>query len=229
MAEWRFLRRWSEGELERALEARRARPLNFDPDAPKRPADGWRRYAVETVVAREHPGPPAAGGAFQRAWEAVARYEFSDPRIVTGHFDPDEPLEGRTMLLELRALGFSFLAATRVGKTRHASTRHETVRGYRYDTLAGHIESGWEWFLLTKSHATGEVRFRIEAEWRPGDFPNAWSRVGFRLLGRRYQRRWARRAHTRLQRILTDRRPVPEPRARLLHEGDRNLEREEDA
>ena len=219
MADWRFLRRWSEQELEAGLEERRGRPLNFDPDAPKTAEAGWRRYVAETAVAREAAGPPAPGGAFERGWGAVTRYEFSDPRIVTGHFDPREPLEGRTMLLELKAMGFRFLAGTRVGATRREATEHETVLGYRYDTLEGHIESGWEWFLLTKSHATGEVRFRIAAEWRPGDFPNAWSRIGFALLGRRYQRRWARRAHQRLRRIIAEGRPGPEARARLLHGG----------
>lgn len=228
VAEWRFLRRWSEAELERGIEARRGRGLNFDPEADKAPEEGWRTYVAETTVAREGAGPPEPGGAFERAWEAVTRYEFSDPRIVTGHFDPDEPLEGRTMLLELRVLGLRFLAGTRVGATRREAGEHETVRGYRYDTLEGHIESGWEWFLLTKSHATGEVRFRIAAEWRPGDFPNAWSRLGFQLLGRRYQRRWARRAHQRLRRIVDEGRPVPEPRARLLHEGTPDLERTEE-
>ena len=219
MSEWRFLRGWSEAHLERALDARRGRPLNFDPDAEKTPENGWRSYVAETVVAREGAGPPEPGGAFERGWEALTRYEFSDPGIVTGHLDPDEPLDGRTMLLELRALGFRFLAGTRVGATRSETRDHETVLGYRYDTLEGHIESGWEWFLLTKSHATGEVRFRIAAEWRPGDFPTWWSALGFRLFGRRYQRLWARRAHQRLRRIIEEHRPVPEPRARLLHQG----------
>ena len=226
--DWRFIRGWSEAELEAGLEARRGLDLNFDLAAQKSPEEGWRRYAAETVVARERGGPPEAGGSFQRAWEAVTRYEFSDPAIVTGHFDPEEPLEGRTMLLELKALGFRFLAGTRVGATRRETTDHQTIRGYRYDTLRGHVESGWEWFLLTKSHATGEVRFRIEAEWRPGDFPTWWSRLGFSLLGRRYQRRWARRAHERLRRIIAEHRPVPVPRARLLHEGAKDLDRNEE-
>ena len=28
---------------------------------------------------------------------------------------------------------------------------------FRYDTLEGHIERGYEWFLLTKDHATGGI------------------------------------------------------------------------
>ncbi len=204
MADWRFLRRWSEEELAQGLERRRDLGFNYDPAAPRPAEAGWRRFAAETPLARERPGPPEPGGAFERAWDAVERYQFSDPRIVVGHFDPAEPLEGRIMLLELRALGFRFLAGTRVTATRRESTSHQTVHGFRYDTLHGHVECGWEWFLLSKSHATGEVRFRIESEWRPGDFPNAWSRLGFRVLAPHYQRAWTRRAGQRLRRALDD-------------------------
>jgi uncharacterized protein (UPF0548 family) len=199
LADWRFARGWSEEELERGLQARHGFELNFDPVAPKAPEDGWRQLVAETPIARERPGPPEPGGAFEKAWEGIVRYEFSDPRIVTGHFDASSPLDGRTMLLELKALGFRFLAGTRVTATRRETGEWETVHGFRYDTLRGHVEAGWEWFLLTKAHATGEVRFRIESEWRPGDFPNAWSRLGFRILARHYQRRWTRRAHQRLR------------------------------
>ena len=68
---------------------------------------------------------------------------------------------------------------------------------FRYDTLDGHFEQGLEWFVLTKE-ASGDIRFRIEARWMRGEFPNWWSRVGFMLLGGIYQRRWHRRAHQRL-------------------------------
>lgn len=201
MTAWRFARGWSPEELARELQARHGLDLNYHPDAPKTLAHGWRQFALEAPVARERPGPPEPGGPFERAWQAVTRYEFSDPRIVTGHFDRAAPLDGRTMLLELKALGFRFLAGTRVTDTRRESDHLHTTHGFRYDTLQGHIEAGWEWFLLTKSHATGEVRFRIETTWRPGDFPNAWSRLGFHLLGRHYQRRWTRRAHQRLRTV----------------------------
>jgi uncharacterized protein (UPF0548 family) len=202
LAVWRFARGWSADEVARELHARRGLELNFDPHAPTAIEDGWRRLAADAPIGRERPGRPEPGGAFERAWEAVADYEFSDPRIVIGHFDRSAPLQGRTMLLELKALGFRFLAGTRVTDTRRESDELHTTHGFRYDTLEGHIEAGWEWFLLTKSHATGEVRFRIEATWRPGDFPNAWSRLGFRLVGGLYQRRWTRRAHQILRAIV---------------------------
>lgn len=224
MADWRFGRGWSGTALKRNLEEIRGLERNFDPAGPMSLAAGWRRHASETTVGREPPGAPVPGGAFERARDAVARYEFSDPRIVRGHFDPAEPLEHRRMLLELKALGFRFLAGVAVGAVRERKSALETEFGFRYDTLAGHIESGWEWFLLTKSHATGEIRFRIEADWRPGDFPNAWSRWGFRLLGRHYQRRWSRRAHERLRRVVERGRAPPRPERRMLHEGPERIQ-----
>lgn len=223
MAEWRFGRGWTEEELAMRLAALAPLNRNFDPSERKTPETGWRRHSSETTVAREGGGMPEPAGPFQRAREAVSRYEFSDPGIVTAHFDPDESLEGRRMLLELKTLGLRFLAGTVVSEVRDESTDAETVFGFRYDTLAGHIESGWEWFLLTKAHATGDIRFRIAADWQPGDFPNRWSRVGFGLLGPYYQRRWTRRSHARLRHLLAAGRPVPEPEGELLHEGPERI------
>lgn len=202
MAEWRFVRGWDEDELAARLLALEGLERNFEASEPKTPARGWRSHASESTVARERPGPPETSGPFERARSAVAGYAFSDPAIVRATFDPTTPLEGRRMLLELKALGFRFLAGTVVSAVRQETTSTETVFGYRYDTLRGHIERGWEWFVLSKVHATGEVRFRINADWQPGDFPNQWSRIGFRLVGLRYQRRWVRQAHARLKRML---------------------------
>lgn len=228
MAEWRLGRGWSEEGLVRRMAALDTLDRNFDPDEPKTPDRGWEQHASETVIGREGSGPPLEGGAFHRAREAIIRYEFSDPKIVVAHFDPDHPLEGRRMLLEMKVLGLRFLAGTIVGAVREESTDGETVFGFRYDTLDGHIERGWEWFVLTKSHATGDLRFRIAAEWQPGDFPNWWSRVGFGIFGRPSQRRWVRRAHARLRHLLAEAPPVPEPEERLLHQGPEDINREEE-
>jgi uncharacterized protein (UPF0548 family) len=92
------------------------------------------------------------------------------------------------MLLEIQVWGQRYLCGVVVGALSDERHPDRTVWGYRYDTLAGHLEAGAEWFLLTKDHATGEIQFRIEARWREGQFPNWWSRVGFALLARRYQR-----------------------------------------
>ena len=135
-------------------------------------------------------------------------------------YDPEAPLLGRRMLLEVKVLGLRYLNGTLVSAVRTETGDGQTVHGFRYDTLAGHIECGAEWFLLTKEHATGEVRFEIRARWRAGEFPNWWSRLGFRLLARHYQRRWHVRAHHRLLALMHQ--PKSNLRLRpgwLAHEG----------
>lgn len=206
MAEWRIGRGWSDRELAERIEAARGLPLNFtDPPEQMTAERGWNRYFSESVIAREPPGPPVPEGRFARGSVAVAAYYFSDPTIVTGHFDPAEPLLGRPMLLELKPLGvLHFLSGVVVAAVRDETGDERSVFGFRYDTLQGHIERGREWFLLTKEHATGEISFRIEAAWLPGEFPNWWSRVGFHTIGIRYQRVWHHRAHGRLHRLAHD-------------------------
>ncbi len=164
-------------------------------------AAGWRRQYFEAVVACERPGVAEEQGVFSRLRCALRNYEFSDPRIVTAHFDPEHSLAGRRMLLEIRVLGLRYLTGTIVAAVREDRTGGADHFGFRYETLEGHIESGWEWFVIRKDHATGEIRFSIEARWREGDFPNFWSRLGFRLLARRMQKRWLLRAQRRMARL----------------------------
>lgn len=194
MAEWRFLRGWTDRELLARLDRLKDVDRNFDPSV----KDGWSAHRSSAIVARELPGPPVEGGAFKRLCNAVADYEFSDPDIVTAHVDLETPLENRRLLLELKVLGLRYLCAAVVMKVRNESSAKATWFGFRYDTLQGHIERGEEWFLLTKNHETGEIRFEISARWRAGDFPNWWSRAGFAALSQHYQRQWHMRAHRRL-------------------------------
>jgi uncharacterized protein (UPF0548 family) len=225
MTEWRFLRGWTDAELEARLARTRQLSRNFadDPDALS-VGGGWGRHASEALVAREAPGPPLPDGPFARAWPLVAGYQFSDPRIVRGHFDPAVPLLGRRMLLEARVLGLHYLGPVLVGAERADDSAGYTVRGFRYDTLFGHFERGVEWFLLKKQHVSGHVTFRIQAAWQEGDFPNAWSRIGFRLVGQRYQRAWHRLAHLRLRRMLGSADLPPLPRGRRLVHGGPDLD-----
>jgi uncharacterized membrane protein/uncharacterized protein (UPF0548 family) len=196
--EWRFGRGWRTEELTRRLAALPELAATGATD----PAGA--HYHSQAIITREPPGPVLADGPFARARELVRRYEFSDPRIVTAHFDRDGPLAGRPMLLEIKVLGLRYLCPVRVGEVHDRPEAGKTSWGFRYDTLAGHLESGWEWFLLTKDHPSGEVSFRIEARWRPGQFPNWWSRLGFRWLARRYQRAWHRLAYLRLRARLQE-------------------------
>ena len=49
-----------------------------------------------------------------------------------------------------------------------------------------------EWFLVRKDLQTGEVRFRIQASWRTGEFPNVISWLGFLMFGLGLWSLWAR-------------------------------------
>lgn len=177
---------------------------------------GWHRYYSEAVIAREAPGPPHPGGAFEHARRAVAEFAFSDPAIVQGHFDPTRELDGRRMVVELKVMGLHLLCGVAVTAVREDHGPETSVWGYRYDTLQGHVEAGAEWFLLSKEHVTGEVRFRIQATWREGTLPNWWTRLGFSVLARRYQRAWHRQAHVRLRALVGARDLPPLPNRRAI-------------
>lgn len=209
MIEWRWLSGWTEEELVSRLDEARTQGRNYVAGAGEMTLEaGWSQVRSEGVLGHEQAGPPHGEGLFERARKVMETFDFSDPRIVRWHFSADEPLRGRTVLLELRSLGqkLRYLCAVRVGGTRLEHGEKCSIYGFSFETLEGHIEAGREWFLLKKDHETGEVRFHIEASWRPGEFPNWWSRVGFTLVGRRYQRAWHRLTHVRL-RELTRRRP----------------------
>lgn len=226
MAEWRFARGWTDAELEQRLAEAPGLSRNFDASEEEMtPQHGWNRHFSESVIARSETGSPFPGDTFDRAWELVAGYAFSDPRIVAAHFDSSAPLLDRHMLLEVRVLGLHYLSAVVVGATHVHGSAIRSVRGFRYDTLEGHLERGSEWFLLTKEHRTGEIKFRIQAAWRAGDLPNAWSRVGFRMLVRRYQRVWHRLAHLRLRAMLGSTGLAPLPDAKRLVREDAGLVR----
>ena len=213
MAEWRLFGGWPDDAIKRRLQEAASRSLNFDAVEEEMTGEaGWHHYHSEAVIAVETEGEER----FQRARVALANYQFSDPRIVLAHFVPDAPLLGRHMLLEIQVLGLHYLCPALVNRVRD----EPGVFGFRYDTVEGHIESGVEWFLLTRN-AQGEIRFRIEARWRGGDFPNWWSRVGFLLLSGHYQRQWHRRAHRRLS-LLAYHGSVSPPRpdaSGLTHQG----------
>lgn len=221
MAEWRLGRGWTDDELKERLENLRSLRVDFDEKYERMtPERGWNRYHSEAVIARERSGPPIPDGPFERACELLGEYAFSDPRIVTAHFVPGSVLLNRRLLLEIRVLRVHFLSGVKITKVRAERGRNRSVYGFRYDTLEGHLESGAEWFLLTKHHDTGEIWFRIEAAWRKGELPTWWAKLGFPVLVRPYQRRWHRRAYQRMRAFLgaRDLPPLPSPDL-LVHYG----------
>lgn len=218
--EWRWNRGWFEDELEGVLARARHGSNNFSVPAERmNPEHGWNHVHSEATIAQEPLGGPVAEGAFFRARRSLELLEFSDPRVVVGHFDEREPLLGRTVLLELRPIGLRFLCPVRIAAVLDEQDGYQTRFGFSFETLDGHVESGREWFTLTKNHDTGEVRFRIEAFWRAGQFPNWWSYLGFQLMGRRYQRAWHLLAHERLRALVRREEPAPAHGPVLTHSG----------
>ncbi|QDE65728.1 hypothetical protein BHS09_01155 [Myxococcus xanthus] len=204
MIEWRWFSGWTEEEMVPRLTRARTLARNFPEVSGEMTLQGgWSQVRSESVLGRESPGRPVPGGLFERAQQVLETFDFSDPRIVAWHFSAEEPMQGRTVLLELRALGqqLRYLCGVRVGGTREEHDAGCSVFGFSFETLHGHIEAGREWFLLKKDHESGEVRFHIEAAWRPGQFPNWWSRLGFAMVAPRYQRAWHRLTHVRVREL----------------------------
>jgi uncharacterized protein (UPF0548 family) len=213
MAEWRLWSSWPAASVKARLDRARTARVNFDAIEEDMTGErGWHHYHSEALIANEAAGDER----FTRARVALANYTFSDPGIVRAHFDPAAPLLGRLMLLEIQVLGLHYLCPAVVNRVRE----EPDVFGFRYDTLDGHIERGVEWFLLTRNER-GEIRFRVEARWQKGQFPNWWSRIGFIVLSGYYQRKWHRRAHHRLSLLAhhgSTRRP-PRDSTGLTHQG----------
>lgn len=180
--------------IERRLRDLRGRPYNFDPArrGEYTPANGWRVDDFCQALPPEPPGPPAADGSWETARRLMLGYEFADPSIVHAYYDPDEPLAGRTMLLEIRFHGLlRFHAGTRVADVyddeRSRAGRRARVWGWAYRTLEGHLEMGQMDWQVWKWLDNGEVEFRIHAFSRRSADPNPILRLGFRLVGRREQ------------------------------------------
>jgi uncharacterized protein (UPF0548 family) len=205
---------------ERELAGLAGRPLNFEPrDAELAPpAEGWRGDDVRERLPREAPGPPAPGGSWEAARRVVAAYEFPDPSIVRAVYRPDTPLLGRDILLVMRLGALRFHGGVRVDRvedgTRETDGRAARVWGWSYVTLEGHPEAGRRAYEVWKWLDTGAVEFRTHAVSRSAS-RNPLVRVAFRVIGRRRQRLFVRRACERaalLTRLeLAERAGTPSP------------------
>lgn len=151
------------------------------------PPAGWNVDRRCQPLPPERSGPPDPEGSFAVAARLIRGYEFADPSIVRAHYDRNQPLLGRNMLLELRALG---LVRVYVGvrvcavfdEQREVEGRHAHVFGWAYRTLAGHVEAGQMNWEVWKWADTGEVQFRVHAVSHSAVTGNPIIRVGFWLL-----------------------------------------------
>jgi uncharacterized protein (UPF0548 family) len=194
-----------------ALAALADKGLNFDPDQRQQVTgvDGWKVDDYLQPLPPEPPGPPRPGGSFEVARRLVRDYQFADPAIVRAVYAADSPLERRDMLLEGRFCGLRFHFGVRVGGLVDAEQAVDgrPVRrwGWNYRTLQGHLEMGQMDYEVRKWLDSGEVDFRIHVVSRPAHIPNPVIRLGFRVFGRRVQRRFARHACQRMARLTAAR------------------------
>lgn len=198
------------GDAGQALEELRERDVNFDPSRRQdyTPDNGWRRDDVRQALPRESPGDPVPGKSWDTARRIARNYDFAEPSIVTGIFDPDEPLENRTMLLILHFHRLKVHVGVRVGDVyddhRELSGRHGRVFGWNYRTLEGHVERGQMDWQVWKFPDTGEVLFRIDSFSQPARAGNPLVRLGFRLIGRREQLRFLKRTSERMSGLTAE-------------------------
>lgn len=172
-------------------------------------ATGWRLDQYATDLPAEAPGPPAAHGSFAAAQDVLRRYAFPPPDLITGYFDPSQPLDKRIMVLRAHFLVFNFYFGVQVvdviDEAAHAGANGpERVWGYGYRTLEGHFEKGQINFSIHKNLATGAVQFRIKAMSQPGHIRNPFYWLGFKLFGRMLQRRFARQSLARMRRLVAE-------------------------
>lgn len=178
----------------RLLDEYRRRPVNFDRTERDSftPENGWHVDDLSVPLIPEPPGPPMSDGPFALAKRIMWGYEFADPSIVRAFYDPEEALDGRTMVLELnfhRVLRFnSGVRVTGVHDDRFMFNGRDVYAwGWDYSTLEGHLEQGQMDWRVWKFADTGELQFRIHAFSKPSEDPNLVVRLGFHLFGRREQ------------------------------------------
>lgn len=169
-------------------------------------ASGWHVDAREAALPPEQPGSPLERGSFAIARGILTEYSFPPPRLIRGRFDPSAPLDGRAMLLTASFLWMRFELPVRVSRviddSRTGPHGVERVWGYSYQTLAGHLERGEITFEIIKSISTGAVRFRIHSFSQTGHIPNILHRIGFRIVGRHLQEKFARESLENMQLLV---------------------------
>lgn len=193
---------------QRALAELAGRPLNFDPAELEAagPQTGWHVDDYRQALPAEALGEPVSGGSFEIAQRLMRDYAFADPAIIRAVFDPASGLANRNMLLQAHFGPLRFLLGCRVGtvadETRTVDGRPVRIWGWSYGTLAGHFERGKMGFAVWKRLDDGAVEFRIHVVSRRAPVGNPLVRLGLRLIGRRQQVRFARRACERMSELV---------------------------
>lgn len=196
------------------LDRIRALGPNFAPEQLPAAHDGaWHVDDYCRALPPEPPGEPHPGGSFALAKELLRDYEFADPRRIRAYYRADAPLQDRDMLLEIRYLGLRVRVGVRIGvvfdELREVDGRRARIWGWAYQTLEGHLERGQMDYQVWKWLDSGEVEFHIHAVAQIAKTRKPLLNLGFRLVGRRQQVRFARRCAERMERLVAARRHPP--------------------
>lgn len=184
--------------------------VNFDPDElPKVAAGAWHVDDYCTELGSEPPGEPVAGGPFEKAKELMEDYRFADPSMVRGTWTEGAPLLGRSMLLEIRYFLLRVHVGVRVSQifdeVREVDGRKVRIWGWAYQTLGDHLERGQMDYQVWKWLDSGAIEYRIHAVSVLDRIRNPIMNLGFRAIGRREQRLFARRCGERMRMLIADR------------------------
>jgi uncharacterized protein (UPF0548 family) len=192
----------------RALERLHGAPLNFDPAELTKHPERWTRDERLQTLPAEPPGRPHPRGTWEIARRLMRGYEFADPSIVRAHYDPDLPLQGRDMLLEVRFGRLAIHAGCRITevfeRTEQIAGRPVLASGWSYATLRGHFEQGEMTWEALKWPDSGEVAFRVRARSRSSRDPNPLVQIGFRIFGRHQQLRFYDSTCRRMRRLTEE-------------------------
>ncbi|MFJ5291644.1 DUF1990 family protein [Streptomyces sp. NPDC088348] len=187
-----------------ALRSLKGRTVNYSLPPGHTPAreDGWHVDSLRRTLARERPGDPEPGGAWDIACRLVRDYQFPEPGILRALYRRDDALLGRNILLEGRFLGLRFDMGVRITSVtddlRGTDDTAQRVWGWGYQTLQGHLEEGELHYQVIKYPRTGDVEFLITGYSRRAPIRNPVVRAGFILFGRMTQRRFYRASADRL-------------------------------
>ncbi|WP_328327045.1 MULTISPECIES: DUF1990 family protein [unclassified Streptomyces] len=187
-----------------ALRSLKGRTVNYALPPGRTPAreEGWHVDSLRRPLARERPGDPEPGGAWDIACRLVRDYQFPAPGILRALYRRDDALLGRNILLEGRFLGLRFDMGVRITSVtddlRGTGDTAQRVWGWGYQTLDGHLEEGELLYQVIKYPHTGAVEFLITGYSRRAAIRNPVVRAGFVLFGRMTQCRFYRASADRL-------------------------------
>jgi hypothetical protein len=193
---------------QRALAERAERPLNFDPATLKSAGrTGWHVDDYRQPLPLEPPGEPVLNGSFESAQQLMCDYAFADPAIVRAVFDPASGLANRNMLLQARFGPLRFFLGCRVGtitdETRAPSSGGQSASGAGATARSPDISNAARWTSPSGSGSTTAPSSSASMSSRAAHrWGNPLIRLGFRLVGRRQQVRFARRACERMGELV---------------------------